>query len=140
MERFLGTWELDPSACTYERGLPPRQGTYRIEPEGDTLLFTADWVAADGTPGTVAYRSTPDGQPHPLENPAVADALVTRVTDLPSLDTDTLKDGKVIAFARRLLSPDQTEMTVSQSFTLPDGSTVTNVALYRKAHSAATRP
>jgi len=131
-EPFIGIWHLDPNECQYERGLPPRQGTYRIEAEGDLLVFTATWISHDGSENSVAYRSASDGQPHPFENPLVADALLTTVTDLPSLDTATLKHGVVIAFARRELSEDQNSLIVSQSFVTPEGGSFTNVARYRK--------
>lgn len=131
-EPFIGVWHLVPDACKYERGVPPRQGTYRIEAEGDSLLFTADWMSEDGAANTVSYRSIPDGQPHPFENPLVADALLTTVTDLPSLDTATLKNGAVIAFARRELSEEGAFLIVSQSFVTPEGGSLTNVSRYRK--------
>jgi len=132
---FLGTWRLDTSACAYEVGEPPLEGIYRIEEDGEGLLFVAEWVTRAGEAKQVQYRSMPDGRPHPFENPAVLDELITKVSPGPSLDTSSLKGGKVVAFATRVLSADGQAMTVTQSGTTSAGQAFSNVSLYRRVIS-----
>jgi len=127
---------MDPAENRYEAGQPPRSGSYTIEPEGDAYLFTMAWINAEGQPFEMEYRTTPNGIAYPYENPAVADTVRTTRVDTYTLDTETTKDGKVIATGRRVLSPDGQSMTITQSGSGPDGTAFTNLSVYRRKISA----
>jgi hypothetical protein len=132
IDPFLGTWQLDPSQSQYEFGQPPQSGLYRIEPEGTSLKFTAEWVTADGQPGQVVYYAIPDGQDHPSGHPTVADTIATTQVSARQMDTVSKKDGRIVAVANRVLSPDGRTMTVTQSGTTPQGQPYRDVAIYQE--------
>lgn len=132
-DAFLGHWAMDPAENRYEAGQPPLSGSYTIDLEGDVYLFKMASTNAEGQPFEMEYRTTPDGVAYPYENPAVADTIKTTRVDAVTLDTETTKDGKVIATGRRVLSPDGRKMTITQSGFRPDGTAFTNLSTYRRA-------
>ena len=132
IDPFLGTWQLIPNQSRYDFGQPPASGTYRIAANKTGYSFTIQWTTADSQPMNVAYDSVPDGQQHPYENPAIADAVsMTRVSER-QLDSASFKDGQQIAHAARVLSADGQTMTITQSGTTPDGVFFSNVSRYRR--------
>ena len=135
---FVGTWHLDPTRCEYEIGAPPRSATYRIEPDGEALVFTIDWVGADGNAAHVVYHSIPDGRQHPYpDNPDVADSVLTRRVDAHTMDTTSWKSGVVTGQARRGLSADGQTLTITQSGTTDDGITYRNLSVYVRQATGA---
>ena len=129
---FLGTWELIPDQSRYEFGRPPASGTYRITANETGYSFIIHWTTADGQPMNAAYDAIPDGQQHPYENTAVADAVsLTRVSE-QQLDSASFKAGRQIAHASRVLSADGQTMTITQSGRMPDGTPFSNHSLYRR--------
>ncbi|HEX8697171.1 MAG TPA: hypothetical protein VF746_32425 [Longimicrobium sp.] len=130
---FVGTWRLRPEASRYEHGQPPREAVYRIEREGEWLLFAARWTGADGRRLEMSFAGVADGEPHPYDDPEVADTLTVRLADARTLDTIAAKDGREVAFGRRVLSEDGRVLTVTQSGTRPDGSPFVNVSVYDRA-------
>ncbi|HEX2204218.1 MAG TPA: hypothetical protein VHG91_13000 [Longimicrobium sp.] len=130
MEPFLGAWRLRADASRYEFGAPPREAVYRIERDGEWLLFAARWTGADGRRLEMSFAGIPDGEPHDYEDPAVADTITTRLVDARTLETVAAKDGRDVAVGRRVLSDDGAEMTVTQSGTTPDGKPFANVSVY----------
>ena len=131
-DAFLGHWEMDPAENRYEAGQPPQSGSYTIMRVGADYRFLMAWTNAEGQPFEMEYRTTPDGTAYPYENPAVADTIKTTRVDAYTLDTETTKDGKVIATGRRVLSTDSHAMTVTQSGFRPDGTAFTNRSIYRR--------
>jgi len=131
-DQFIGTWKLDPTQSQYEFGTPPQSGLYCIEPDGDELKFSADWVGGDGKSYQISFSGIPDGKDYPYENPALADTLSLTQVDKTRLDSTSKKDGHVILHASRVLSADVTEMTVTQSGTAPTGNPCSNVSVYYK--------
>jgi hypothetical protein len=53
MDRFYGTWILDPGASRYSGPNPPRSGTLRQEPAPNGLIVALLWEDADGNPHEV---------------------------------------------------------------------------------------
>lgn len=47
-DAFYSTWKLDPARSEYESGAPPQSGTYHLEPDGNGVKVTMEWVTADG--------------------------------------------------------------------------------------------
>jgi hypothetical protein len=131
-DAFLGSWEMDPAENRYEAGQPPLSGGYTIVRDGADYRFFMAWTNADGQPFQMEYRTTPDGVAYPYENPAVADIIKTTRIDDFTLETETTKGGKIIATGRRVLSPDGQTMTIIQSGLRPDGTSFTNLSVYRR--------
>ena len=129
---FFGTWALIPDQSRYEFGPPPAGGVYQITANETGYTFTMHWTTADGQAMNAAYDAIPDGQQHPYENTAVADAVsLTRVSER-QLDSASFKGGQQIAYASRVLSADRQQMTVTQSGQTPDGTSFNNLAVYQR--------
>ena len=131
-DRFLGTWEMQPTQNNYQLGDPPVNGTYTIaeNPDGEGYLVTMAWTTLDGRDVEMSYTAVPDGVDHPYENPAVADTVSMTRVDENTLDSDAKIGDKVTAYARRVLSADGQTMTVTQSGPTPDGGWFENVSVY----------
>lgn len=131
-DAFLGLWVMDAAKNDYEAGTPPLSGSYRIEDEGGSYKFTMTWTAANGESYQMDYRTIPDGQAHPFENPAQVDAIRTTRVDERTLDTESIKGDAVIAYGRRVLSADGQTMFITQSGNRPDGTRFENRSVYLK--------
>lgn len=132
-ERFIGRWELVPAQSAYELGQPPVQGIYTIVFDGRQLHFLMEWTTTAGQELQQVVVAIPDGAEHPYDgNPAFADAIRYTLVDESTLDSSALKDGQVVGFARRVLSPDGNTMTITQSGQSPDGQPFTNLSVYRR--------
>ena len=126
-DSFIGTWVLDPTQSDYKFGMPPKSGTYQFEPDGDGLKVTVVWESADKQSFEIAYFGFPDE-----DNPAIADTLSMTWVDANTLDSTTKKDGRVILYARRVLSEADTVMTITQPGPTPDGQQYHNISVYKK--------
>jgi haloalkane dehalogenase len=133
VDRFLGTWELDPSQSNYEVREPPASGVYSIQPDEDGYLLNLAWTTAHGDGMEMAYQAIPNGKIYPYtENPAAADAIsMTRVNE-QRLDSASFRGGNQIAWASRILSSDGQVMTVDQSGLGPDGERYHNLSVYHR--------
>ncbi len=130
IDAFLARWRLRADASRYEHGVPPREAVYEIERDGEWLLFAARWRDANGRRLEMSFAGRPDGEPHPYEDPAVADELTVVLSAPRTLDTIVHKDGRQVALGRRELSEDGKVLTVTQSGTRPDGTPFANVSVY----------
>ncbi|PCH81829.1 MAG: hypothetical protein COB90_03065 [Hyphomicrobiales bacterium] len=133
---FLGTWKLDAASCKYDQGDPPKAGTYRIEEDGDMLVFHMYWMDQSGEEHSVEFRGRPDGIPHPFRGGDLADALaVTTVSDW-QLDSSAYLKGRELMVASRKLSKDLKSLYVSQTVKLRKDDEPTNHAIYRRTYDA----
>jgi hypothetical protein len=132
IQPFLGVWELDAGASTYERGAPPQSGTSHLVQEGEQVAGVMDWTDAAGKDFHMIYYMTPDGTDHAYADSPAVDAIQTTLLDARTLETVSKKDGAIVATGRRELSADGKTMRVVQSGKTPDGAAFTNVALYLK--------
>jgi len=130
IDAFCGTWRLRPEASRYEHGKPPRAAVYQIECEREWVLFAARWTDADGRRLEMSFAGIADGEPHPYDDPVVADTLTVVLTGAGTLDTIAGKDGRAVAHGRRELSGDGAVLTITQTSSAPDGTPFANVSVY----------
>ncbi len=130
---FVGTWFLIPSSCVYEQGKAPSQGTYVIaEREDGHLVFTIDWIDAEGAQHHVTFSGLPNGEANKLEVGDLADAFSISAPTARRLDTIAYKNGEALMFAERQLDESGAAMRVVQQVRLPDGTRPTNISVYVK--------
>jgi hypothetical protein len=129
---FVGTWILDSAQSLYEFGTPPQSGIYRIEPNQTGYLVTMEWVDAEGKDFRQMYTGVPDGGEYPYGDVSASPSMSMTRVDERTLDSSAFKDGKRIAYGRRVLSEDGKDMTVVQSGTSPEGIEFNNFTVYRK--------
>lgn len=133
LQRFLGTWRLDPGASRYELGPPPLDGAYTLGYDGAHLHFDIAWTGADGKTQRQEIDAIPDGQEHAYPGPAI-DSVCYTLVDEVTLDSTASKNGRVMAHARRVLLGDGATMEIVQSGQRPDGGAFANRSLYRRAN------
>ncbi len=133
---FCGYWEMDPAGNQYEMGEPPASASYIIEPFGEAYRITMAWMDYANNPFEMMYMTTPDGVEHAYENPAQADTIRSTRVDEHTFDTEVTKNGLIIATGRRVISADGQSMTVAQSGTRPNGTSFTNLSVYRRRAAA----
>jgi hypothetical protein len=130
---FLGLWQLIPESCQYEQGDPPASGSYQIAENKDgTLEFTATWVDAAGTSGSVSFSGFPDGTKMPFAAGELADALAIEAVSARELNSYAYLDGKELMVAQRQLDASRDAMRVTQVVRLPNGESPGNIAIYRR--------
>lgn len=135
-DSYVGQWQLIPELSLYAVGPPPLSGTYQIVRQGDAVQVQLRWtMVPEGPEQTTAFGGPIDGTPQ-----AIADAAngvgpdsftVTRV-DPSTLDSAALRNGAVVAYARRVVSADGHLLAVVQEGPHPDGGRVRNFQLYRR--------
>lgn len=129
---FLGAWKLNREKSVYQLGEPPKVGDYIIEPDGDRLKVTMHWITIDDKVFNQVYYSIPDGKDYPYTDGPGVDAVSMTLSAPNTLDSAAIKDGKVISFARRILSEDGKTLTITMSGVTPQGTPYSNLAIYEK--------
>lgn len=132
-ERFFGTWILDVQSCRYQQGEPPQSGRYHIAADGDDLVFSLDWVDADGQAHAVSFRGRPDGSRAPFNGGPLADALAITLVSASQLNSSAFRGGVELMSAERTLSGNGQTMHIVQTVKLPDGTAPANHATYYRA-------
>jgi len=131
---FLGTWQLTPELSLYAMGTPPASGLYVIERGTTGLALRVEWTMQLGEPvRTTAFGGPDDGtvKAMPSGTPGPDGFSLQRV-DERTLDSSAFREGKVIAYARRVASHDGQLLTVVQESNLPDGKSFRNFQVYRR--------
>ncbi len=133
-DAFLGIWVLDPARSDYEFGQPPKSGVYHISTDGERYRMDIAWTDQADQEFEVSYEAIPDGVEYPYEAAPAADRVSVSMTrvDERTLDSASFKDGKQIAYARRVLSADGTFMTITQSGLDGHGREYSNLSVYEK--------
>ena len=132
---FLGTWLLIPESCRFEQGAPPRSGTERIVRNRERLRFELSWVDASGVAEGAVFEGVPDGKPEPFAGSDLADTLVVHAVSARELTTSAFYQGKERMVAQRQLDDTGAAMRLVQVVRFPDGETLANISVYRRAVS-----
>ncbi len=127
---FLGTWILIPESCDYEQGDPPIEGSTTIEARDGRLVFELRWTDAEGRVDSVRFEGAPDGVPMPFDDDGLA--LAIEVVSARDLRTSAYLGGKELMVSQRQLDDTGAAMRVTQLVRYPDGSSLSNVSIYRR--------
>lgn len=130
---FLGTWILDVDGSSFEQGTPPRAGSCSIEADGLKITFHMLQLDAEGETGEASFSGVPDGRPVSLGESGLADTLVLYLTPDGELVSEARRGGAALMSAARAVSQDGATMTIRQTVHLPDGTSATDTAVYRRA-------
>ncbi|MEP3275468.1 MAG: hypothetical protein ABJN26_19855 [Stappiaceae bacterium] len=130
---FLGTWIMDPDESEYDQGDPPKSGTYRIEDESGLLIFSMNWIDAEGVSHSESFSGIPNGKPVRLRESGLVDELVLYFEKPTKLVSEARRNGLTIMKATRELSDDGASMTVDQTVHVLDEQTFVNTSIYHRA-------
>jgi hypothetical protein len=131
---FLGTWELIPELSLYEAGSAPAAGTYVIAERDGLVQVEIHWrMEPDGAEQRTSFAAPADGSPQPLAagTGAGPDAFSLTRVDEWTLDSAALREGQVVAFARRVASRDGKLLAVVQEAG-SGGTRARNFQVYRR--------
>jgi hypothetical protein len=131
-EAFCGTWSLLPEKSWHQFGAPAQKAQYQIRHKGEHIEITSEWTTFDGHKFGTTNHFVPDGQNYPYANSGIADTVSTLFTDEGTLDITSAKDGEVVLFARKVLSEDGRHMTVTQTGRTKQGTSFSNISVYKK--------
>ncbi len=73
---FLASWQLFPEKSSYQKGIVPKSGIFKIEsmPVEKKLSILHNWVTIDNEAFYTQYEIVPDGTMHPFNNKELAES------------------------------------------------------------------
>ncbi len=127
LAKLVGTWKQTP-----DPGPPPQIRLHRWELLGkDRMKHISERVNAQGE------RSVDDGQIDNYDGKEHPDGPDGQVVLFRRIDANTIqqirsKDGKILRFLERVISPDGRTLTIRQIGTDRQGRSVSEVRVYKK--------
>ncbi|MEI2707801.1 MAG: DUF2452 domain-containing protein [Chitinophagaceae bacterium] len=95
---FLASWQLFPEKCSFEFGIAPKSGNYKIESikNGHELIVSINWVSITNDAFYTQYSVNPNGTLQPLDNQDIADSIQSTIVNASTLQTIFFKNDLVI--------------------------------------------
>lgn len=130
---FLAGWQLFPEKCSFQHGLTPKSGNYKMESirNGHALSISTNWVSLDNEAFYAQYEMVPDGELHPFENQEMADTIRAEIMNASTLFTSFIKNGKTVLEVVNEILPNG-YMKVTLKGTTQDGQPYVNTEIYHK--------
>ncbi len=133
LEKFLGNWALDVATCDYEQGDPPKFEYHHLWLDGDELIIDMNRTDSGGEVHNLSFRTKVDGTRQPFDAGPLADEISASLTKDNELCVSAYRTGQELMFAERCVSDDGQAMDVYQQVNLPDGTSPSNQATFRRA-------
>lgn len=130
---FLASWQLFPEKCTYEKGLPPKSGNYRIESvhNQQELNIQINWVSLENEAYYSQYEMRPDGIPRPFNDQSLAESIRSEIVNGSTILVDFFKnDTAVLQVRKEILSNGW--LRITQSGKDEKGKQFCNTDIYHK--------
>lgn len=130
---FLASWQLFPEKCSYENGLAPKNGNYKIESiqNGHAISFITNWVSLDNEAFYSQYEITPDDQLRQFSNPELADTYISTIINSSTLQLQLYKNEVLILNVLHEIMPNG-YLKVTQEGTNKSQVAFKNVEIYHK--------
>jgi hypothetical protein len=134
---FLGRWELVPELSLYELGTQPEGGTYTIASRDHVVEVRIRWrMPGEEQDRETSFSAPADGTPQSLAAPGGPDAFTLTRVDRRTLDSAAFREGRAMAYARRVASTDGDLLAVVQEGWSADGARFRNFQVYRRSGRA----
>jgi predicted transcriptional regulator len=80
---FLASWQLFPEKCTYEKGIAPKSGSYKIETTDNDkkLTISYNWVTIENEAFYTQFDIIPDGEQHGFRSKEIASTYMASITN-----------------------------------------------------------
>lgn len=80
---FLASWQLFPEKCSFQFGLAPKSGNYKIESidNGHNLLISINWVSVENEAFYSQLTITPNDILASLDNYELADTALATINN-----------------------------------------------------------
>jgi hypothetical protein len=131
---FVGTWKLNLEKSTFTAGTAPKSMTRTITADGDSVTYSFDGTAADGSALKYSFTVKYDGKDYPITGtgPNGSDHITLKQIN-SHMTQGTLKIGdKVVATVHTTVSHDGKTATVNSKGTDKDGKPVKQNQVYDK--------
>jgi hypothetical protein len=128
----LGTWHLVAEKSRYIPGPVPKSQTRTYETHPDGLKATIKTTNRDGTSATTQYIAKYDMVEYPITGNPEADMITLKKVDKYTADAALMHAGKEYGSARRVISEDGKQMTITFQGRDSQGRPVKNVGVYEK--------
>ncbi|ULQ53730.1 DUF2452 domain-containing protein [Flavihumibacter fluvii] len=130
---FLASWQLFPEKCTYEKGMPPRSGNYRIDSvnEQQELNIQINWVSLDNEAYYSQYEMRPDGKTRPFSDHSLAECIRSEIVNGSTIIVDFLRsEESVLQVKKEILSNGY--LRITQTGKDEAGNDFRNIDIYHK--------
>jgi Protein of unknown function (DUF2452) len=130
---FLASWQLFPEKGSYESGLRPKSGIYKIElgGTGKQLEISMNWVSLEDQAFASQYSVIPDGEERPFDNNELGESVKSEFIDSHTFETKFLKSEMVSLRVKHEITP-KGYLKVTQTHYNDQGEKFTNEEIYHK--------
>lgn len=130
---FLAAWQLFPEKGTYEFGTRPKSGNYRIgfSNSQKEVNVSMSWVTLEDHAFASDFVVIPDGEPHPISTPDIADTATGHVLDSTHFTIEFSRGNNRSLQILHEITP-QGFLKVTQVHTQGNDQVLTNTEFYHK--------
>jgi hypothetical protein len=133
---FIASWQLFPEKGTYELGMRPRSGIYRIQmgENSKQLRISMNWVSMEDQAFESSYIIEPNGEEQPFLDSPIGDSMKCVIIDSINFETHFFKEGKLVLVVQHEITP-KGLLKITQKHHQADGLVMTNTEVYHKQMS-----
>jgi hypothetical protein len=133
---FIASWQLFPEKGTYELGMRPRSGIYRIQmgENSKQLRISMNWVSMEDQAFESSYIIEPNGEEQPFLDSPIGDSMKCVIIDSIKFETHFFKEGKLVLVVQHEITP-KGLLKITQKHHQADGLVLTNTEVYHKQMS-----
>jgi predicted transcriptional regulator len=130
---FLASWQLFPEKCTFDYGLAPKSGNFKIESiqNGQGISLINNWVSLDNEAFYSQYEIIPDNTERSFSNTDLADIYIAHIPSSYTLQIDFLKKGVNILKVIHEIMPNG-YLKITQEGINNEGNSFRNTEIYHK--------
>jgi hypothetical protein len=128
----LGTWHLNVAKSSYVPGPAPKSQSRTYEAHPDGLQATIKTTYPDGNSTLIQFVAKYDMVEYPVTGNPDADRITLKKFDRYTADAVLTHGGKEFGSARRTISADGKQMTITFQGRDAQGRAVKNVGVYDK--------
>ena len=133
---FLASWQLFPEKGSYDKGISPKSGTFKIESvlNEKALSISHNWVSIDNEAFYTQYQIIPNGERQPFDNKDFAETYIANIPTSSSLHIQFYdsNDKPIVEVLKEILANGY--LKISQNINTAEG-VKTNVDIYHKQMS-----
>ena len=133
---FIASWQLFPEKGTYELGMRPRSGIYRIQmgENSKQLRISMNLVSMEDQAFESSYIIEPNGEEQPFLDSPIGDSMRCIIIDSINFETHLFKEGKLVLVVQHEITP-KGLLKITQKHHQADGLVLTNTEVYHKQMS-----